>query len=84
MYYFVHVLNNCVYVQIRGGVIQWEQMRKTIKVRDRQEEKNMSTRERIISVRLLEKAARQPGFAELLGIQGYMKKIESEEPEEPP
>lgn len=44
MYHFVHVLNDCVYVQIQGGVIQWEQMRKTIRVRDRQEEKNMEAK----------------------------------------
>ena len=43
----------------------------------------MSTRERILTIRLLEKASGQPAFAALLGIESSTAK-ETEEKEEPP
>ena len=44
----------------------------------------MSTRERILTIRLLEKASRQPAFAALLGIEGVTDASDQEGNEEPP
>ena len=44
----------------------------------------MSTRERILTIRLMEKASRQPAFAALLGIDCITDLSCQEEKEEPP
>ena len=44
----------------------------------------MNTRERILTIRLLEKASRQPAFAALLGIDCITDASGQEEKEEPP